>query len=70
MIFEKYVNLKTIITLFLIVIPFAIANDCDIAKKFFSHLKGEINDKFLQYNNCCAATDIIFCNESNQITQM
>jgi len=67
--FEKRLLLKIIAILFLGIIPFTIAFDCDILINSLSYLKGDIYNEIANQSNCCDASGIT-CNASNQITAM
>jgi len=70
MIIGKYLHLKSIITLFLLIVSSTVATDCDVVIKFISYIKGIANDDSIQYDNCCSAEDVVKCNELNQIISM
>jgi len=72
MFIEKHLYIKTIVALFLGIIPctVSISPDCDVIKKFFSHIKGDIYDEILRLNNCCDIPNIIWCNELNHVQKM
>jgi len=71
MIFEKHLSLKSIVILFLEIIPFIVASDFDILKKSFSYLKGDINPyDEIKLLNECGNSGTVTCNSLNQVTEM